>query len=179
MGSSASDLKRQKALAWSAFWKLEHLWRSSVIPISTKVKLFQTICVTVLLNGCETWVITHDMEDKINAFATSCYRIMLNIRRLDRIPNTTIYNLTNTVSLVVRLRTRQLKFLGHVLRMPDDEPARFMHCTLHCMVKESLADSEHYIQDISRAFLETMRVTCNWTTATGGNLWSPAPQPNE
>ena len=88
------------------------------------MKLFETTCVTVLLYGCEAWVISQDMENKINAFATSCYRIMLNIKRLDKIPNTTIYNLTNTVSLVVQLRTRQLKFLGHVLRMPDDEPAK-------------------------------------------------------
>ena len=51
MGSSASDLKRRKALTWTAFWKLEHLWKSPTIPISTKVKLFDTTCVTVLLYG--------------------------------------------------------------------------------------------------------------------------------
>ena len=64
MGSSASDLKRRKALAWTAFWKLEHLWKSPTIPISTKVKLFDTTCVTVLLYGCESWVISKDMENQ-------------------------------------------------------------------------------------------------------------------
>ena len=54
IGSSASDLKRRKALAWTAFWKLEHLWKSPTIPISTKVKLFDPTCVTVLLHGCES-----------------------------------------------------------------------------------------------------------------------------
>jgi hypothetical protein len=64
------------------------------------------------------------MENKINAFATSCYRIMLNIKRLDKIPNSTIYNLTDTEPLIVQVRTRQLKFLGHILRLPDTEPVK-------------------------------------------------------
>ena len=48
---------------------------------------------------------------------------MLNIKR-DRVPNTTIYNLTKTVPLVVRTKTRQLKILGHIIRLPNDEPIK-------------------------------------------------------
>ncbi len=124
MGSCDSDLKRRRALAWTAFWKLEHLWKSCSIPISTKIKLFNTTCVTILLYGCESWVISKDMENKINSFGTSCYRIMLDIKRIDKVPNVTIYNLTGTVPLVEKARNRQLKFLGHVLRMPDEEPVK-------------------------------------------------------
>ena len=40
MASSARDLKRWKALAWTAFWKLERIWKSLPISISTKLKLF-------------------------------------------------------------------------------------------------------------------------------------------
>ena len=124
MASSTNDLTRRKALAWSAFWKLERLWRSHVIPIETKIRLFNTTCVTVLLYGCESWVISSNMESKINAFATSCYRIMLDIKRTDHIPNTQVYATTKTEPLIHRVRLRQLKFLGHVLRMPEDEPCR-------------------------------------------------------
>ena len=83
VASGSSDLKRRKSLAWCAFWKLEQLWKSPHISISTKVKLFNTTCVTILLYGCESWVISQDMENKINAFASSCYRVMLNIKRID------------------------------------------------------------------------------------------------
>ena len=97
MTSAASDLKRHKALAWSAFWKLERLWRTSELSKSTKVKLFYTTCVTILLHGCESWMISYNMESKIRAFATFCYRITLNIKRKDHVPNTMmIYSMTNT-----------------------------------------------------------------------------------
>ena len=124
MGSSTSDLSRRKALAWYAFWKLEHLWRSPTITVATKVKLFHTTCVTVLLYGCESWVISTDMKNKINAFGTSCYRIMLNIKRTDHVSNERVYAITNTVPLINSVRSRQLRFLGHILRMQEDEPCR-------------------------------------------------------
>ena len=124
MASSASDFKRCKALAWGAFWKLERLWRSSELPISTKIKLFHTTCVTILLYGCESWVLSKDMECKINAFATSSYRVMLNIKRRDHVSNSIIYSMTDTQPLVHCVRKRQLSFLGHILPLPEEEPVR-------------------------------------------------------
>jgi hypothetical protein len=124
MASTASDLKRRKALAWCAFWKLERLWKSSLLSIPAKVKLFHTTCVTILLYGCESWVLSLDMESKINAFATSCYRIMLNIKRKDHVPNTSVYAMTETKPLIHSVRNLQLRFLGHILRMPEDKTAR-------------------------------------------------------
>ena len=108
VASGSSDLKRRKSLAWCAFWKLEQLWKSPHISITTKVKLFNTTCVTILLYGCESWVISQDMENKINAFATSYYRVMLNIKRIDHVLNTTVYSMTNTVPLIHLVRHRQL-----------------------------------------------------------------------
>ena len=90
MASSMSDQTRRKALAWTAFWKLEKIWRSSSTSIATKVKLFNVTCVTVFLYGCDSWILSTTMENKINAFATSCYRIMLNIKRLDCVSNARI-----------------------------------------------------------------------------------------
>ena len=107
MASSASDFKRRKALAWGAFWKLERLWRSSELPISTKIKLFHTTCVTILLYGCESWLLSQDMECKINAFATSSYRVMLNIKRRDHVSNTIICSMTDTQPLVHCVRKRR------------------------------------------------------------------------
>ena len=100
MASSTSDLIRRKALAWTAFWKLEKIWKSSSISIATKVKLFNSTCVTVLLYGCDSWILSADMENKINAFATSCYRIMLNIKRLDCVSNARIHQMTSTQPLI-------------------------------------------------------------------------------
>ncbi|XP_073231851.1 uncharacterized protein [Porites lutea] len=142
MASSSGDLKRRKGLAWTAFWKLERLWRCPNISISTKIKLFNTTCVTVLLYSCESWVLSKAMESEINAFGTSCYRIMLNIKRIDRVSNAKIYDLTQTAPLVENVRTRQLRFLGHVLRCLMMSHARSTHCIFHHMGRENQEGNE-------------------------------------
>ena len=42
---------------------------------------------------------------------------------LRAIPNTMIYSMTNTESLIHHVRNRPLRFLGHILRLPEEEPA--------------------------------------------------------
>ena len=37
-----------------------------IIPCNMKVRLFNTTCVTVLLYGCESWVLVIDSRDDTN-----------------------------------------------------------------------------------------------------------------
>ena len=165
MASSISDLTRQKALAWAAFWKLEKIRRSSSISLATKIRLFKATCVTVLLYGCESWVLSVNMENKINAFATSCYRIMLNIKRLNRVSNARIHEMTNTQPLVNTVRQRQLRFLGHILRMPDDEPCkRYALCvSTHGRRRPGRQRTIYisYIQKLQRGYRKWSAFRCN------------------
>ena len=60
---------------------------------------------------------------KLNALAVSCYRIILNIKRLDNVSNDRIYDLTGTSHLLLAVISRQLKFLCHILPTEKDELA--------------------------------------------------------
>ena len=122
MASTDNDVKRRLGLGWATFWKLEKLWRSKSIPTELKVNLFQTTCLSILLYGCESWTLTQRLEDKLNSFATSCYWIMLAVKRLDFIQNEDLLRQVKQKPLILEIRQRQLKFLGHILRKPTDEP---------------------------------------------------------
>ena len=89
------------------------------------------------IHGYESWVLSLDMESKINVFATSCYRIMLGIKWQDCISNISIYFMTNTEPLVYYVRKRQLGFLGHILHLPEEELARRYAYMYHLMAKGS------------------------------------------
>ena len=121
MASSESDIKRRRALAWVAFWKLGKIWKSNHIPTQLKLNIFRTSCLSILLYGCESWVLTQKLEDYINSYATNCYRIILGICYQDRVSNATIYQMTNQQPLSHLIQKRQLKWLGHILRKPNDE----------------------------------------------------------
>ena len=82
----AQNLQTCHSNNWNkyAFWKLERLLKDQSFPLKTKLSFFQATCLSVLLYGCESWVLTQDMKNEINPFSMSCYCIMLNIKRTDR-----------------------------------------------------------------------------------------------
>ena len=82
---------------------------------------------------------------------------MLNINRIDRVSNAKIYDLTQNAPLVENARTRQLRFLGHVLRMPDDmmSHARNTHCIFHHMGRENQEGNGPCFSDTFNTFWET------------------------
>ena len=49
---------------------------------------------------------------------------MLGVKRQDCISNIAFYSMTNTEPLVYYARKCQLGFLGHILRLPEEESAR-------------------------------------------------------
>ena len=87
--------------------------------------------MTVLLYGCECWVLSVNIENKINVFATSCYRIMLSVKRLYCVSNA-ILHVTNNQPLINTAGERQLRFLGYILRLPDDKLCRRYALDLLC-----------------------------------------------
>jgi hypothetical protein len=123
MSSSANDFKRRKGLAWSAFWDMGKIWRARHVSTKLKINIFKASVLSIFLYGSETWIISADMANKINSFATSCYRIMLGVRRIDKVPNDTIYQVTGEKPLLVAVQQRQLRWVGHALRRDPFEPS--------------------------------------------------------
>ena len=134
--SAANDLKRRKALAWSAFLETGKTveWFPTIHLCESGVILHH-LCDIFFLFSCESWVLSLDMKSKINDFATFCYRIMLGIKRQDCISNIAIYSMTNPKPPVYYVRKRQLGFLGHILRLPVEEPARICVFMYHLKAK--------------------------------------------
>jgi hypothetical protein len=121
MLSSESDFKARRGQAWSAFEKMKSIWRSKVVPIQLKAKIFRASCLSILMYGSESWIITKQFGKMINSFATTAYRLMLGIKRSDRVSNDHIYKMTGQIPLVVQIQQRQLRFIGHSLRRaPND-----------------------------------------------------------
>jgi hypothetical protein len=91
VASSEADIRTRKGQAWGAFWKMKDVFRSKSLRIGLKMKIFKAACLTILLYGCESWILNEKLAKSLDSFATSCYRIMLNIKRLDKITNEEVY----------------------------------------------------------------------------------------
>jgi hypothetical protein len=125
MESTESDFKRRKGLAYGTWNSMEKIWTAKHVRIELKINIFEASVLSILLYGCESWIITPQLEKKINSFATECYRRMLNIKRTDHITLESIYEQVKRRPLMETVRSRQLGWLGHVMRMESkEEPAK-------------------------------------------------------
>jgi hypothetical protein len=64
------------------------------------------------------------MVNEINSLATSCYRIMLDIKRIQKVSNVHLNEQIGTEPLIYTVHKRQLRWIGHALRRDAFEPSR-------------------------------------------------------
>jgi len=118
--SPLDDLRRRRCMAWSVSWKLETVWCAQSRNLETKLSLFDSLVLSAMLYGAETWPISTQMNQLINSFAISAYRIMTGVKRLDKVRNTTVLRSVSRNDLIHTVHDRQLRFVGHMLRkIPD------------------------------------------------------------
>ena len=116
--NSSRDMDSRIGKAWGALNSLTKIWRSRV-KTQTKVRIFQSLIESILLYGCESWVMTKTAEKKIDGTYTRMLRVAKNISWRARMTNRQLYGQIPKISATIR--RRRLALAGHVSR--HDEPA--------------------------------------------------------
>ena len=83
---------------------------------------FDSNVISVLLYGCQTqsWRVSKDDMNKLDVFQTKCLRRTCNIFWPNKISNEDLYRRTNSSPISTQIQKHRLRWLGHVLRMPQD-----------------------------------------------------------
>jgi hypothetical protein len=55
------------------------VWLSKLLQKDTKITIFNACAKSVLLYGCETWLVTKEIQRKIQTFVNRCLRYILRI----------------------------------------------------------------------------------------------------
>ena len=104
-------------------WKFSELrkpvWNQSCISLKTKMKLYQTLVLSVVLYGSESWTCADRDYAKLNAFHNKNLRSMLG-RRRDQISNAELFRETGSCPIENYVRKYRLRWAGHVRRMDAD-----------------------------------------------------------
>ena len=87
---------------------------------NTKLKVYRLVVLPTLLYACETWTVYQRHAKRLNHFHTSCLRKLLKIKWQDRIPDTEVLKRAGMQSVHTLLKLAQLRWTGHVTRMPDE-----------------------------------------------------------
>ena len=78
-GSTSREVNVRIQKARGSFSKLRKVWLSKSLRTDIKIRIFNGCVKSVLLYGCETWLVTNEIQRKIQSFVNRCLRYILRI----------------------------------------------------------------------------------------------------
>ena len=114
------DIQACLNIAKGAFSRLRNIWKSRQYSLKTKIRLYNSNVKAVLLYGSECWRITKDDTRKVDVFHNGCLRKICNIYWPNKILNVELHKKTDSMNMSLEIKNRRLLWLGHVLRMPEN-----------------------------------------------------------
>ena len=112
----AEDIKTRLGKVKSAFANLLLLWKSSVYFQKTKLRIYQSNVLSVLLYGSECWRMTQQDTNRLSSFHNTCLRNILKVHWPETISNTRLHQATKQQHICLILKKRRWTWIGHVYR---------------------------------------------------------------
>ena len=116
-GDAMRSVEVRIGKASGRFSKLRWLWDSSAIKQKTKLQLYQSAVVSTLTHCHEAWKLSKKVIKKAGGWNAKCLAIITGRSVRDE-------RVTPSFDIIKELRTRRLRWLGHILRMDKDRLLR-------------------------------------------------------
>jgi hypothetical protein len=108
------------ALAKQAFMKKYKLLTNKHLNIETHKKFIKTFVWSVLLYGCETWILNKYETERLEAMEMWMWRKMTKTSWIERKSNKRVLEkVKKRRSLIEPLEKRKIKLIGHLMRHND------------------------------------------------------------
>ena len=129
----------------------------------TKLKVYRSVVLPTLLYACETWTVYQRHAKRLNHLHTSCLRKLLKIKLQDKLPDTEILKRAEMQSVHTLLKLAQLRWTGHVTRMPEERlPKKILYGQLQ-VGKRSHGGQKKRYKDTLKASLKDFNIpTESW-----------------
>ena len=116
-GEDVSDVKHRMDIAQATFTSLSHIWSDHRLPIALRLRLYGAAICSTFTHACEAWDQTDVVTKKINGFNSRCLHVITRKSYRETAVNPDLH-------LVLAIRQRRLRYLGHILRLPPERLLR-------------------------------------------------------
>lgn len=121
ISSTIKDFTVRKGIALAIFNDMWKIWNSKVLPLNLKIRIYNATIVPIFLYGCETWILSKDLQKKINIFGMHCLRRILGIQRIHKVRNNKILERTSHKLLIYTTLKRQSQFIIKTKQLPPTD----------------------------------------------------------
>ncbi|KAI8493649.1 hypothetical protein Bbelb_285700 [Branchiostoma belcheri] len=119
------EVQRRIGLASASFGRLARkVFLNRSLLVKTKVAVYRAVCLSILLYASETWTPYRHHIRTLEQFHIRCLQKILGLKWWHKVPHTEIRRRANIEPLAAILLQRQLRWVGHVIRMPENRLPR-------------------------------------------------------
>ncbi|KAJ4430651.1 hypothetical protein ANN_19241 [Periplaneta americana] len=129
INDTREEIKRRINMGNACYYSVEKLLSSSLLSKNLKVRIYKTIILPVLLYGCETWTLTLREEHRLRVFENKVLRKIFGAKRDEvtgewrKLHNTELHALYSSPDIIRNIKSRRLRWAGHVARMGESRNA--------------------------------------------------------
>ena len=133
-GSDERDVEVRIRKASNAFGALrKSVFGSNIVNSTIKGKVYETCILPILLYGSECWCLSEKLRKMLRKFHHQCVRAMCHVSRFrlwkDHITMIELMNEVDVKDIDSYLCKQQLRWVGHVIRMPWERlPRKMLSC---------------------------------------------------
>ena len=118
---SKPEILSMIALTTAALTRLKPVWISKSISLGSKIRLMRSLVTSFFLYAYESWILTVELQRRIQAMEMRCYRKILHISYNDHVNNEEVRAKIQQAirlheDLLTIVKRRKLQWYGHVSR---------------------------------------------------------------
>jgi hypothetical protein len=116
-----AEISRRISSAAHSFHTVRsHIWTSASLHPDTKLQLYNSLVLSILLYGCEAWTITEEQQRRLEVFHNRCMRTIKGFTLLDHISTPDLHtHPPKSQPIQSHLVKHQLRWVGHLARKPN------------------------------------------------------------
>ena len=107
------SMEQRLLKAGAVYSQLYHIWKSKILSIRLKLRVYCAAVVSIAMYGCEGWILDQKAMDRLAAW--NCRKLVgfsgFGFREEYQAPE---------VDLVGLVRLRRLRYVEHLLKAPED-----------------------------------------------------------
>ncbi|KAJ4451108.1 hypothetical protein ANN_02548 [Periplaneta americana] len=125
MNDTREEIKRRINLGNACYYSLEKLLSSSLLSKNLKVRIYKIVILPVVLYGCETWTLILREEQRLRVLENKVLRKIFWDKwdevtgEWKKLHNAELHALYSSPDIIRNIKSRRLKWAGHVARMRE------------------------------------------------------------